>query len=84
MNAPSDIEERIAALEASLRRVEARLSEFTRGEAQRIPRAVDTPTASSPTRRQIYVTQGGPGVADTCSIILKDAADVFSAVQIAP
>lgn len=84
MNEPSESEQRIAALEETVRRLESRVSEFTGSEAQRVPRAVEAPSVSQATRRRTYVTEGAAGVADTVNIVLKNAADAYVVVQIAP
>lgn len=48
-----------------------------------VPRAVTTPPPSEITRGVLYVAQGAPGAADVVRVVLKAAADTYSAITVA-
>lgn len=49
----------------------------------RIPTAAEAPTPAENTRRVVYVIEGAAGAADVMYVILKSAADTYSAVTVA-
>lgn len=49
----------------------------------RFQSAAEAPTPSEQTRGVVYMVEGASGAADTVKVILKSAADSYSAVTIA-
>lgn len=49
----------------------------------RIQSAAEAPTPGENTRGVVYMVEGASGAADTVKVILKSAADSYSAVTIA-
>ncbi len=82
MTDTDDIRRRLDAIDREVQRLKAANVEAS-GRGMVLPRAVTAPTASEVTRGLIYVTEGGAGVADVVNVILKSAADTYSAVTIA-
>lgn len=78
-------EERIDALERQVRDLMqdvASLSEELSRHRLSVPRSVVAPTPSSVTRGVLFLTEGASGAADTVKVVLKSAADTYSAVTV--
>lgn len=77
-----ELAQRLEALEREVQQLRAAAAHADGGRLI-IPRAVTTPTASKITRDVLYVAEGASGVADVVKVILKGAADGYSAVTVA-
>lgn len=73
-----ELTDAVQQLQAQVADLEARLE-----EAMVVDRAVNAPTASEVTRGRLFLTEGASGAADTVKVILKSAADTYSAKTVA-
>lgn len=70
-------------MEATIMTMQNRIDALEHAASLVAPRAVTPVTASEVTRGRIILTEGGSGVADTVTVILKAAGGTYSAVTVA-